>query len=281
MDIINNPAKIQDACLKARQARKKIALVPTMGFFHEGHLSLMRWAKKNADKVVVSSFVNPAQFCPGEDLDRYPRDHDRDIKLADCIGIDFFFIPRAGDLYPEGFDTWVETRELAKILCGRSRPGHFRGVATIVCKLLNLTMPQIAVFGRKDRQQLMVIKKMVRDLNMPVIIEGRPTLREPDGLAMSSRNAYLAPEQRKKAPYVYKGLLKIRNEVLSGRTDCKELQTRLAEYYQKNIPGCVVDYVCIADQAGLESPSRAGPGTFLAVAVWLGRARLIDNLDLN
>ncbi len=271
---------MQDAGLKALQTGKKIALVPTMGFFHEGHLSLMRWAKDNADEVVVSLFVNPAQFGPGEDLDRYPRDMDRDIELAKLLGIDFFFVPDSLDLYPEGFDTWVETPGLSKQLCGESRPGHFTGVATIICKLLNLTMPGIAVFGRKDRQQLMIIRKMVKELDLPVVIEGRPTYREHDGLAMSSRNAYLSPGQRKSAPHIYKGLLMVRDHVLSGKTDCLEIEKMLAGYYLENIPGSVIDYVRIVDSSTLERPPRAGEGTFLAVAVKLGRARLIDNIDL-
>jgi pantoate--beta-alanine ligase len=271
---------MQDAGLKALQTGKKIALVPTMGFFHEGHLSLMRWAKDNADEVVVSLFVNPAQFGPGEDIDRYPRDMDRDIELAKSLGIDLFFVPESGDLYPEGFDTWVETPGLSKKLCGESRPGHFRGVATIVCKLLNLTMPGIAVFGRKDRQQLMIIRKMVTELDLPVVIEGRPTYREHDGLAMSSRNAYLSPGQRESAPHIYKGLLMVRDHVLSGKTDCREIEKMLAGYYLEKIPESVIDYVRIVDSSTLERPPRAGEGTFLAVAVKLGRARLIDNIDL-
>lgn len=271
---------MQDAGLKALRTGKKIALVPTMGFFHEGHLSLMRWAKDNADEVVVSLFVNPAQFGPGEDIDRYPRDMDRDIELAKSLGIDLFFVPESGDLYPEGFDTWVETPGLSKKLCGESRPGHFRGVATIICKLLSLTMPGIAVFGRKDRQQLMIIRKMVKELDLPVVIEGRPTYREHDGLAMSSRNAYLSPGQRKSAPHIYKGLLMVRDHVLSGKTDCREIEKMLTGYYLEKIPESVIDYVRIVDSSTLERPSRAGEGTFLAVAVKLGRARLIDNIDL-
>lgn len=271
---------MQSIGLKARQAGISLALVPTMGFFHEGHLSLMRWAGNNADKVVVSVFVNPAQFGPGEDLDRYPRDQQRDMKLARSLGVDYFFIPDPNDIYPPGFDTWVDSPGLSRELCGKSRPGHFRGVVTVVCKLLNITLPAMAVLGRKDRQQLLIIRKMVRDLNMPVTIEGRPTFREPDGLAMSSRNAYLTSEQRKFAPYVYKGMQMIRNEALSGKIDCKTLEARLAKYYRENIPGCEIDYVRIVEPETLDRPVRPGPGTFIAAAVKLGRARLIDNIDL-
>ncbi|MFP4110293.1 MAG: pantoate--beta-alanine ligase [Desulfonatronovibrio sp.] len=280
MDIITDCEKMQSIGLKARQTGISLALVPTMGFFHEGHLSLMRWAGNNADKVVVSLFVNPAQFGPGEDLERYPRDQQRDMDLARSLGVDFFFIPEPDDIYPPGFDTWVESSGLSRKLCGKSRPGHFRGVATVVCKLLNIVMPAMAVFGRKDRQQLLIIRKMVRDLNMPVIIEGRPTFREPDGLAMSSRNAYLTPEERKLAPHIYKGMQMIRSEALSGETGCKELEARLVKYYRENMPGCEIDYVRIAESETLERPESPGPGTFLAAAVKLGRARLIDNIDL-
>jgi pantoate--beta-alanine ligase len=279
MQIISDLEQMQGIGLRSRLNRKKLALVPTMGFFHEGHLSLIRWARENADQVVVSLFVNPAQFSPGEDLDQYPSDVHRDMQLARSLGVDYFFMPEADDLYPHDFDTWVETPGLSKNLCGQSRPSHFRGVATIVCKLFNLTMPYTAVFGLKDRQQLMVIKRMVRDLNWSILIEGRPTIREHDGLAMSSRNAYLTPVQRESAANIYKGLVMTRNKVLSGKTYCKELEDQLIKYYLENIPGSDIDYVRIVSLT-LERVSRAGHGHFLAVAVKLGRARLIDNIDL-
>lgn len=272
---------MQSIGLKARQAGLSLALVPTMGFFHQGHLSLMRWAVNNADQVVVSLFVNPVQFGPGEDLERYPRNQQQDLKLARSLGVDYFFIPDAGDIYPPGFDTWVDSPGLSRELCGKSRPGHFRGVATVVCKLLNIVMPSMAVFGLKDRQQLLIIRKMVRDLNMPVIIKGRPTFRESDGLALSSRNIYLTPEQRRLAPYVYKGMQMVRKEVLSGKSDCEDLEARLVKYYQENILGCEIDYVRIVESETLERPESPGPGTFLAAALRLGRARLIDNIDLG
>ncbi len=281
MEIVSDLGQMQDICMRARIDNQKIALVPTMGFFHEGHLSLMRWARLNADQVVVSVFVNPAQFGPGEDLDRYPRDLERDSSMARSLSIDFLFVPYAADLYPEGFDTWVETQKLSKFLCGQERPAHFRGVTTIVCKLFNLTMPRMAVFGRKDRQQLLIIKKMVRDLHMPVDIVGLPTIREHDGLAMSSRNAYLSPRQRKEAANVYKGLAMIRQEVLSGRTDRLELESLLGNYYRQNIPGAVIDYIQLVNAETLENASRADNNTFMAVALKLGRTRLIDNIELG
>jgi pantoate--beta-alanine ligase len=279
MQIISDLEKMQGIGLRSRLDRKKLALVPTMGFFHEGHLSLMRWARENADHVVVSLFVNPAQFAPGEDLDQYPSDVNRDMELARSLGVDYFFTPEADDLYPHDFDTWVETPGLSNKLCGQFRPTHFRGVATIVCKLFNLTMPYTAVFGLKDRQQIMVIKRIVRDLNLSVFIEGRPTIREHDGLAMSSRNAYLTPAQRENAANIYKGLVMTREKVLSGETQCNEAEDQLIKYYLENIPGSVIDYVRIVSST-LERVSRAGHGDFLAVAVKIGRARLIDNIDL-
>lgn len=279
MQIISDLEIMQGIGLRSRLDRKKLALVPTMGFFHEGHLSLMRWARENADHVAVSLFVNPAQFAPGEDLDQYPSDVNRDMELARSLGVDYFFMPEADDLYPFDFDTWVETPGLSNKLCGQSRPTHFRGVATIVCKLFNLTMPYVAVFGLKDRQQIMVIKRIVMDLNLPVFIEARPTIREHDGLAMSSRNAYLAPGQRESAANIYKGLVMTRGKVLSGKTHCKELEDQLIKYYLENIPGSVIDYVGIVSST-LERVSRAGHGDFLAVAVKIGQARLIDNIDL-
>ncbi len=281
MNIITGPEEMRQTSQELSKQGKKLALVPTMGFFHEGHLSLMRWAKENADQVVVSLFVNPAQFAPGEDLEQYPRDHERDMRLAESLGVNYFFMPGQMQLYPEEFDTWVDIPGLSGKLCGRTRPDHFRGVATIVCKLLNLTMPEIAVFGLKDRQQFLIIRKMVTELDMPVIIQGRPTVREKDGLAMSSRNAYLDSDERRQAAFIHKGLLKIREKVASGNVNVQELEECLINYYQDNIPGCRVDYVSIVDESTLESVPRAGNGTFLAVAVNLGRARLIDNIELN
>lgn len=272
---------MQETSLKARLAGKTIALVPTMGFFHKGHISLMHWARKNSDMVVVSLFVNPAQFGPDEDLALYPHDEKRDVKIAESAGADYLFMPRAEDLYPRGFDTWVETPGLSSVLCGESRTGHFRGVTTIVCKLFNLVVPHIAVFGKKDRQQLLIIEKMVRDLNIPVRIKGKSTFREEDGLAMSSRNSYLNPEQRSAAPKVYQGLKKARAEVLAGRNESRVLEDLLVKYYKENIPGVGIDYVRVVSLSTLERASRAGPETFLAVALRLGRARLIDNIDLQ
>ncbi|MFN2266681.1 MAG: pantoate--beta-alanine ligase [Desulfonatronovibrio sp.] len=281
MEIISNPAQMQGKALEVRKAGINSGLVPTMGYFHQGHLSLMEWARENCGLVIVSLFVNPAQFGPGEDLGKYPRNLERDIEMAESKGVDFLFTPASADLYPQGYDTWIEVPALSRELCGRSRPGHFRGVATIVCRLFNLTLPHTAVFGEKDRQQLMVIKRMVRDLNIPIVIKGIPTVREDDGLAMSSRNAYLTPEERRVAPNIYRGMVMARDMVHSGTTEVEVLKQNLKDYYQTNIPGMKIDYIEIVDSETLQFPGKAGPGTFLTVALKLGQTRLIDNLDFD
>lgn len=279
MEIISNPAQMQDKALEIRRADIKSGLVPTMGYFHQGHLSLMKWARENCELVIVSLFVNPSQFGPGEDLNKYPRNLERDIEMAESKGVDFLFTPAPADIYPQGYDTWIEVPGFSKELCGRSRPGHFRGVATIVCRLFNMTLPHTAVFGQKDRQQLMIIKRMVEDLNIPVVIKGLPTVREDDGLAMSSRNAYLTLDERKVAPNIYRGMIMVRDMVRSGTTDPEALKQILKDYYQINIPGMKIDYIEIRNSETLQFPQEAGPGTFLAVALKLGQTRLIDNLE--
>ncbi len=267
--------------MQARHSGRTLALVPTMGFFHQGHLSLMRWAREYCDLLVVSLFVNPAQFGPGEDYQHYPRDLDSDVSAAAEEGADILFTPARDSLYPGDYSTWVEVAGLSGKLCGRSRPEHFRGVATVVCKLFNLTCPHKAVFGQKDWQQLIVIRKMARDLNIPVEVVGRPIVREEDGLALSSRNAYLDREQRKAAPMVYQGLLYARERFQSGLTDPGQLERELERYYQKNLPQGEIDYVQIVDCDTLEKPDTLKPGALAAVALKLGRARLIDNIQLG
>ena len=225
-------------------------LVPTMGGFHEGHLSLFRAARAENDTVVASLFVNPAQFVPGEDLDRYPRDEERDAALAEENGVDALFVPAAGEIYPDGFQTWVDVEELGSILEGEHRPGHFRGVATVCLKLFNLVRPDRAYFGQKDAQQVAVIKRMVRDLAMPVEIRVCPTVRDDDGLALSSRNAYLSPEEREKA---------------------LALPRALAANDRSALDGLAVDYF---------EPADFEPRV-LAAAVRVGSTRLIDNVVLE
>ena len=277
MEIITSPDRLQQVCLEYRKT-SRIGLVPTMGFFHAGHLSLMDWARKQCDILVVSLFVNPSQFGPGEDLDAYPRDEERDARLAEEQGADILFIPDAGTMYEDDHATWVEVPELAKGLCGRTRPVHFRGVATVVTKLFNLVQPHVAAFGEKDRQQLAIIKRMVRDLNMPVEVVGRPIVREPDGLAMSSRNAYLTADERGQAPALYKGLQAVRDWIGEGERQGAVLLEKIATFYEGHLPAGRLDYFEVVDPDSMQPVSVIQGPVVLAVAMYLGKARLIDNV---
>jgi len=257
-----------------------LAFVPTMGNLHAGHLALIRRARELADRVAVSIFVNPLQFGAGEDFDGYPRTPERDLEMLRGEGVELVFLPSVRDLYPRPMSehTKVEVPAISDILCGASRPGHFVGVATIVCKLFNLVQPQIAVFGRKDYQQLMVIRRMVEDLAMPVRIEGLDTIREADGLAMSSRNGYLTPEERRIAPALYRTLgemaqaLKAGGEV--GRIEADAV-VRLAER------GLRPDYLVVRRQQDLGIPGPQDRALVILAAAYLGRARLIDNREVR
>ncbi len=212
----------------------------------------MRWARENSDIVFVSLFVNPTQFGPKEDLNRYPRDFERDTKLAEEAGVDYLFAPETKDMYTEDHCTWVNSPKLSQYLCGKSRPGHFQGVCTIVLKLFNLVNPHLAIFGEKDYQQLIIIKKMVEDLNIPVKVIGRPIVREIDGLAMSSRNAYLTDEERKEAAHIYRGLKKAQKWVQNGHKDSESIISKLTECYMENIPSGHIDYIEIVDPENLK-----------------------------
>ncbi len=278
MERMTDPAKFQEACLSWRGRGRRVALVPTMGYFHEGHLSLMRYARANADKVAVSLFVNPAQFGPAEDLASYPRDLERDAALAEAEGVDILFAPSSEAMYPRPQEAWVEVPALARHLCGRSRPIHFRGVCTVVTKLLHLAMPHMAVFGEKDWQQLAILRRMAADLNFPVSIVGRPIAREADGLAMSSRNVYLSPEERAQAPYLRKGLLRIGELARAGERQAAALRQELASYYKTHAPLGEPDYLEFTDPEDIEPVERLGERTLAAVAVKFPGARLIDNL---
>lgn len=281
MQSITDPETLRARCFRWRCHGLTTALVPTMGAFHPGHASLMRWARENADRVVVSLFVNPAQFGPGEDLAAYPRDPERDGALVEECGADALFMPAEADIYAPDHATWVAVPGLSDVLCGRSRPTHFRGVCTVVCKLLLLTLPSLAVFGRKDWQQLAVIRRMARDLLIPSRIVGRPIVREPDGLAMSSRNAYLSPAQRDQAPNLYAGLLRAKESVQSGCMSSKELLRDLAGWYAATLPEGRIDYLELVDPDSLQPVTSLDRPALLAVAVHLGRARLIDNILLH
>ncbi len=252
-------------------------LVPTMGALHEGHVSLMRKARKLAGSqgtVVASIFVNPAQFGPGEDFSRSPRTFGRDCKLCEEAGVDAVFHPEVREMYPEGFSTYVDEEKVSLGLCGASRPGHFRGVCTVVLKLFNMIGPDVAVFGEKDYQQAAVIRRMVRDLNVPVRIVTAPTVREADGLALSSRNAYLSPEERSQAPVIRRALLKAAAAASARPADL----ARLVRREIGKAPLAKIDYVEVLDARTLEKPGQGTDEVVIACAVWFGRTRLIDNV---
>ncbi len=275
---VRSPRELQEFALAVRRSGRSIGLVPTMGALHEGHLSLIRRARESDDVVIVSIFINPAQFGPGEDLDRYPRTLERDLELCAACGVDAVFVPQVPDLYPDGFQTYVEVGPLAARLCGASRPGHFRGVATICLKLFNLSQPSRAYFGLKDYQQYRVIERMVRDFDLPLEIVPMPIIREADGLAMSSRNSYLSPEERAAATVLVRSLRDAQRACEAGERDVR----RLAEMVRRGIerePLARVDYVEAVDPLTLEPAARLP--ALVAVAVFIGGARLIDNILLE
>ncbi len=280
MEIVNNPRDMQAAALTWRQQHQTIALVPTMGYFHDGHLSLMRHGRKQGDRLVVSLFVNPAQFGPGEDLDRYPRDPERDAALAREVGADVLYTPSSAQMYPEGYQTYVTVEEVSQGLCGASRPGHFRGVATVVLKLLNQVLPHLAVFGDKDYQQLAVIKRLVADLNVPVEVVGRPIVREADGLALSSRNTYLNPGERQAALCLFKSLTRAQDAVASGENRADKILPEVIQTI-KSAPHTRLDYAVLVDPDTLQSVDTIQGSARLAVAAWVGDTRLIDNILLE
>lgn len=277
MQVVRDPRDMQELGLVWRREGLRVGLVPTMGYWHEGHLTLMRWAREHADVLVSSIFVNPTQFGPGEDLENYPSDLERDSGLARECGVDLLFTPVKDEMYDHGHGTWVNVPDLTRNLCGRSRPGHFQGVATVVCKLFNLVQPTFAVFGEKDWQQLAVIRTMTRELNIPVRIEGRPIVREADGLAMSSRNVYLSPEERARAPHIQKGLCRLENLIQKGMTNAQDLCAQIATYFEREIPQGRLDYLELVDPVRLQSVEDVSADVIAAVAMRLGKARLIDN----
>jgi pantoate--beta-alanine ligase len=253
-----------------------IALVPTMGYFHEGHLSLMRLAGRLADHVVVSLFVNSIQFAPGEDLNRYPRDLENDTRLAANEKVDVLFVPSDSEMYENGGTTRVRVEGITAVLCGRQRPSHFEGVTTVVAKLFNITKPHFAVFGEKDFQQLAVIRRMTRDLNWNIDIVGHPIVRESDGLAMSSRNAYLSGEERQSACCLYRAIEQARASFAAGVRDVPRLQAEVRDTLLAN-PDISIDYIALVDQHSLAAIEEADAETVLALAVRVGTTRLIDN----
>lgn len=280
LKVIESAKAMQSHCEQFRLAGKKIAFVPTMGYFHEGHLSLMKEARRTADLVVVSIFVNPTQFGPKEDFTKYPRDFDRDAAMAGSVGVDVIFFPSNQDMYPGGYQTYVDVEQVTKNLCGMSRPGHFRGVTTVCCKLFNIVKPHSAIFGRKDFQQLAAIRRMVADLNMDLEIVGLPTFREPDGLAMSSRNVYLSKEERASALTLVSSLKTAKKLYAEGERNAVKI-IRQAEKLITSAPFTQVDYIKICDTATLEDVLEIQGEVVMALAVKVGKTRLIDNSVLG
>jgi pantoate--beta-alanine ligase len=282
MRTVRTVAELREALAPERRAERSIGLVPTMGYFHDGHLSLMRRARADADVVVVSLFVNPAQFGPGEDLDAYPRDEDRDARLAEAEGVDLLFAPPVEEVYPEGFDTTVTVRGLTETLEGdEAQRGaeHFAGVTTVVTKLFNMVGPDVAYFGQKDAQQALVIRKLVRDLDIPVRIEVCPTVRDGDGLALSSRNAYLSAEERERALALSRALKAAQAAVDGGTVDAAAVVA--AARTELDRAGVQPDYLQLRSADDLTPVERVNGSTLLAVAARVGRARLIDNAILG
>ena len=276
MEVIETVNKMQQRAETLRSQGKTIALVPTMGYLHEAHLELMRIGRRHADVLVVSIFVNPTQFGPSEDYAQYPRDPQGDLEKAKSVGVDIVFMPTAKEMYPDGFQTTVSVNRLTKHLCGLSRPGHFDGVATVVCKLFNIAKPHIAIFGQKDYQQLAVISRMVMDLNMDIQIIGAPTIREPDGLAMSSRNAYLNQEERQSALCLKKSLDLAEEMARKGETKAERIKKDIEALITKH-PFTEIDYINLCDPITLEDVENLQTNTLLALAVRVGKTRLIDN----
>jgi pantoate--beta-alanine ligase len=274
-------ATVADMCRRRAAMTGSVGLVPTMGYLHEGHLSLARYARAECDHVVASIFVNPTQFGPAEDYQRYPRDPERDLRLLEGEGTDVVFMPTAEDMYPPGYDTWVEVGpSLTDRLEGAARPGHLRGVTTVVAKLFEIVRPQRAYFGQKDAQQLAVVRRMAADLNMGIEVVGLPTVREPDGLAMSSRNAYLSPAERQAAAVLWRSLSRARELFEGGERRAEAMREAMRAVLAEE-PLAQVEYVSVADPGTLqEQETIAGPA-LVSLAVRMGRTRLIDNAVLG
>ncbi|MGB5217255.1 MAG: pantoate--beta-alanine ligase [Smithella sp.] len=276
MKVIKSARKMQSFSESLREKGESIAFVPTMGYFHEGHLQLMREAKKLADNVVTSIYVNPTQFGPKEDFSKYPRDFDRDLQMAESAGVDVIFYPTNKEMYPAAYQTYVDVEKVTQNLCGASRPGHFRGVTTICCKLFNIIKPHVAIFGKKDFQQFITIKRMVDDLNMDLQITGFPTVREADGLAMSSRNKYLQKNERPSALTLFKAL-KLAEKLYAGGERNASVIINAAEKLIAKSSHTLIDYIKICDAGTLKDIDTIKRQAFMALAVKVGKTRLIDN----
>jgi pantoate--beta-alanine ligase len=276
MEIIRTVEWMKQVARDAQAKERLIGLVPTMGALHEGHLSLVRVAKKECSPVVVSIFVNPKQFGPTEDFQKYPRRIEQDSAALESLGVDYLFAPTAADMYPAGFRTSINVDELGDRLEGRSRPGHFRGVATVVLKLFEITQPRFAYFGRKDAQQVRIIEQMAEDLNLDAQVVACPIVREPDGLAMSSRNAYLRGDERQSATSLYRALAAMKNEIEAGELDAARLTSTIRSVLDAE-SGAALDYAEIVDADSLEPVIRLRKSCLALVAAFIGKTRLIDN----
>ena len=278
MKVITGIREMQMAAGELRRSGNRIGMVPTMGFLHEGHLSLMRIAREHADVLVTSIFVNPTQFGPTEDFSKYPRDIERDTRLAASAGTDILFAPTAAEMYPDGYATYVSVERITGVLEGKVRPGHFRGVATVVAKLFHCAEPHVAVFGQKDAQQVAVLRRMSLDLNFPVEIVVGPIVREADGLAMSSRNVYLSADERRQSTVLYRSLTRATELMRSGERRSDVVIAAMSEMITAQ-PGAKVDYLSVADSGTLEELPALAPGAnvLLSLAVRFGATRLIDN----
>jgi pantoate--beta-alanine ligase len=278
--VIKNVQEMRLRSAQSRQAGHRIALVPTMGYLHEGHLSLIRKARELADVVVVSIYVNPMQFGPNEDLATYPRDFARDKRLAADAGADIIFAPTDAEMYPQGYQTSVLVKEVTQGLCGAFRPGHFEGVATIVAKLFNIVRPHLAVFGEKDAQQAMVIQRMVTDLNMGIDVVVAPIVREPDGLAMSSRNEYLTADERRQATLLFEALRTAKEMIEGGERDVDKLKNAMKTVIS-TASKSRIQYIEIVDSINLKPLSHIAGEFYVLLAVYIGKTRLIDNIRMS
>ena len=281
MRIVTTPDALIAQCRAWRKSGESICLVPTMGYYHAGHEDLMIHGRTLADRLVVSLFVNPAQFGPNEDLAAYPRDHERDAAIAERHGADILYLPEPEGMYAPDHATWVEVPEMARGLCGRSRPIHFRGVCTVVLKLFNLTGAEKAVFGQKDWQQQAILKRMVRDLNIPVEIVTRPTVRESDGLALSSRNVYMTAEERAQAPQIQAGLQYAKQLAEQGETRAQRLRDAVLRRWSQMLPLGRLDYLAVVHPESLIPLDEVTGPAIMACAVHMGKSRLIDNILLR
>lgn len=279
MRLIQNVSEMKALSKSVIDDGKTIGFVPTMGYLHQGHLSLVQKAREENDIVVVSIFVNPTQFGPNEDYNRYPRDLERDLRLLNPFNVDYIFNPSVEEMYPAYYSVYVDETEMSKYLCGARRPGHFRGVCTVVTKLFNIVRPTRAYFGQKDAQQFRILRRMVENLNMDVEMVEMPIVREPDGLAMSSRNVYLSDEERREAPRLYKSLLEAKRLIDGGERDVQKIKDAMQRVL--NHPLLKIDYIEVVDEKTLIPVDRIEGDVIVAIAVFFGKARLIDNVIIR